>query len=377
VSRDELLRTSLHLPAGNLIHTDGSPFRDDEQPWLIARTTGKPVRDKVAGLWNPLLGGHVWVIFNALPIFVAEEPVPRWVALTMQDISEGMHARSVILAGSVEERRQALLRELREQERNGRMEKLASLGILVGGVAREISNPAQVITLGADFFANAWSSAEPVLERMAREEGDFSVGGISWEHARAEVPAALANMHAACVRIDAIVRGLICLARQDIDGTWSTFDLNDVVKASLAQTSRLASSFTCEVTSHLAPGLPRVRGSFPRLEQVVVNLLTNACQALRSTEDALCVSTAFDAGTQEVVLLVVDGGRGMSPAQLSQIKDPFFTTRRESGGLGLGVPVAESIVVEYGGSLSFFSEQGRGTTAIVRLPADPREKADA
>ncbi len=246
----------------------------------------------------------------------------------------------------------------------------AAIGVLGGRVAHEISNPNQVIQLGADFFSRAWSAAENALDRTAKEDADLRVAGIPWSQARVEVPAALANIRAACTRIDAIVRGLVSLARRDCDGMRASLDLDLVVRAALSRTAGLVEASTRHVTIDLASNLPCVRGLSGALEEAVVNLLANACQALRSREDALSVTTSFDAGTREVVLRVMDGGRGMNPAELRQIKDPFFTTRRECGGLGLGVPVADAIIAAHGGSLAFTSRAGHGTTAIVRLPAD-------
>ncbi len=261
--------------------------------------------------------------------------------------------------------------------RTAQAEKQAALGILGGGLAHEIGNPNQVIRLGADFFARAWGAAESALDRSAREDADLRVGGIPWQQARAEVPAAIENIRAACVRIDAVVRGLVRFARPDSDAPPTLLDLNLVVTAALTRTTALVRPCPRHIAVDLAPTLPPVRGCLAKMQEAIVNVVTNACQSLRSPQDALGVSTAFDDGTKEVVLLVVDGGRGMSPAQLQQIKDPFFTTRRESGGLGLGVPIADAIITAHGGSLAYESTEGRGTTAIVRLPADPGPAADA
>ena len=109
-------------------------------------------------------------------------------------------------------------------------------------------------------------------------------------------------------------------------------------------------------------------GSSQRLEQVVINLLNNALQSLPSNQQGIRVSTRLAPETGEVEVCVEDEGVGMSPEVLERIKEPFFSTRLDSGGLGLGVSICRSIVQEHRGTLEFESEVGKGTRAVVRLP---------
>ena len=115
--------------------------------------------------------------------------------------------------------------------------------------------------------------------------------------------------------------------------------------------------------------MPTVRAHFQRLEQVAVNLIQNACQALTDPEQGIHVSTHFDVESALVHLVVADEGRGMSAELLERIKDPFFTTKHDIGGIGLGVSISESIVAEYGGRLDYSSAPGSGTVATVVLSA--------
>jgi polar amino acid transport system substrate-binding protein len=123
----------------------------------------------------------------------------------------------------------------------------------------------------------------------------------------------------------------------------------------------------------LAPGLPRVRGNAQRIEQVVVNLVLNACQALPDPSRAVRVSTRRTPDAAGVQLLVEDEGIGIPPEHLSRLTDPFFTTKRDSGGTGLGLSVSAGIVKEHGGTLEFRSSQGAGTTVVLTFPALPPE----
>ncbi|HEO70628.1 MAG TPA: HAMP domain-containing histidine kinase, partial [Candidatus Hydrogenedentes bacterium] len=119
--------------------------------------------------------------------------------------------------------------------------------------------------------------------------------------------------------------------------------------------------------------LPPLRGDYQRLEQVVINLVQNACQALPDPEAAITLSTRYDAEENAVVLEVADEGCGIPSESLPHVTDPFFTTKRASGGTGLGLSIASSIVMEHGGRMTFDSAPGKGTRVSVTLPLDRGE----
>jgi C4-dicarboxylate-specific signal transduction histidine kinase len=248
-------------------------------------------------------------------------------------------------------------------------EKLASLGELVAGVAHEINNPNHTIAINADILAEAWASVSPIVERaMEGREGDL-LGGMEWHEAREELPRLLSGIAAASRDIDAIVLGLKDYARGEARPETEEVALNLAVKAALTLLSNYIKKATRHLVLDLEENLPPVRAHFQRLEQVSVNLIQNACQALTDPEQQVRVSTRFDPEAGTVRLVVADGGRGMSVEHLERIKDPFFTTKQDIGGVGLGVSISESIVAEYGGRLEYSSESGVGTVASVSLRA--------
>jgi polar amino acid transport system substrate-binding protein len=118
-----------------------------------------------------------------------------------------------------------------------------------------------------------------------------------------------------------------------------------------------------------------VRGDAQRLEQVIVNLLLNACQALPDPERAVVLATRLDGAGERVVVEVRDEGVGIAPEHLPRLTEPFFTTRREAGGTGLGLSISAGIVKEHGGTLDFAAAPGGGTVVTLSLPALPREAA--
>jgi signal transduction histidine kinase len=109
-----------------------------------------------------------------------------------------------------------------------------------------------------------------------------------------------------------------------------------------------------------------------KIEQVIINLITNACQALENSEQGISLKagTMSESGNEPgmVFVCVTDEGKGMSRAVMERIKTPFFTTRRHKDGTGLGLSISDTIIREHGGTLEFESSPGKGTTATILLP---------
>ena len=246
--------------------------------------------------------------------------------------------------------------------------RMASLGTIVSGVAHEVNNPNNLIMFNAPMILSAWEDAKPVLEAHFRENGDFPLGGLPYSEMREVVPRLASGISDASARIKGIVANLKDFARQDTSRSHVPVNVNDVVRTAVAilnhEILKATHRFEAEYTE-----VPPVTASAQELEQVVINLLNNALQALPSNRSGIRVSTGRNPGTGEVEVVVADEGTGMSPEVLARIAEPFFSTRLESGGLGLGLSISRSILKEHGGSLSFESEVGKGTRAIVRLPA--------
>jgi signal transduction histidine kinase len=114
--------------------------------------------------------------------------------------------------------------------------------------------------------------------------------------------------------------------------------------------------------------LPVIRGNIQRLEQVFINLIQNACQALPDNRRAIRVSTNCDREMSNIVITVQDEGVGIPTDSLPNIADPFFTTKEDSGGVGLGLSISSRIVEEHGGRMTFTSELEKGTKVEVILP---------
>ncbi len=266
-------------------------------------------------------------------------------------------------------RRQAQEQARQQQEQLYQAAKLASIGTLVSGIAHEINNPIASIVLNAQTLEKTWRAVGPVLDRHLADPGDFAVGGMPYGLLRERLPRLLSDTVDAALRARSIVADLKDFARQGTSDLNETVDVNASLQRAACLVANLIRKSTRHFTLEPGPGLPAVKGNAQRLEQVMVNLLVNACQALGSADQAIRAATALDPAGQ-VVITVSDEGRGVPENLRERIKDPFFTTKRDQGGTGLGLAISERIVADHGGRLDLSAEAaGRGTVATVVLPA--------
>ncbi len=278
--------------------------------------------------------------------------------------------RTESLAREVAERKRSEEQLRLNQQQLVQADKMAALGVLVSGVAHEINNPNGYILLNMPILKAAFLDALEILdEHRAAQGGELTLAGIPYARMRQELPRMLDEMLAGGRRIKHIVADLKDFARREDAPRLEPMDLNGVVRAAVRLVDNSLQKATRRFELDLAADLPRVRGNAQRIEQVVVNLLLNACQALPDPERGIRARSRCDAALGEVVLEVADEGVGIPPEHLPQLADPFFTTKRETGGTGLGLSVSIGIVKEHGGRLEFASRVGAGTTATLALPA--------
>lgn len=254
-------------------------------------------------------------------------------------------------------------------------DKMISLGTLVSGVAHEINNPNNFISLNANLLKDAWDSLMPVLERYRSEHGDFLAAGLPYSEMREEIPNLLSGIEAGARRIQRIVTELREYSMPTLDGITETLSLNDVVWQAVILVASKVKQFTDNFSVEYGEDLPPVKGSGQKLEQVVINLVINACQSLPDRQKAVRLSTAWNREDDTVCVIIKDEGNGIPESLMPQIMNPFFTTRRDIGGTGLGLSVSSRIVAEHQGRIEVRSEPGRGSTFTVHLPPAGRAEA--
>jgi polar amino acid transport system substrate-binding protein len=250
-------------------------------------------------------------------------------------------------------------------------EKLAALGTLVAGVAHEINNPTSFITMNVPILREAWEQAAPVFEEYRSRHGDFRLAGLDYDEIRQEIPTICDDILARARNISKIVMDLKDFARERTVNFWGDIDLNDVLRVALVLTQNMIKKVTRNFRLQICHDLPTFKGDPQKLEQVIINLIVNACQALPSDGRGIFISTGFDEPSKCVFFAVEDEGIGIQKEHLPLIFNPFFTTKQETwGGTGLGLSISYGIVRDHGGDLVVTSEPGRGTVAKILLPVD-------
>jgi PAS domain S-box-containing protein len=241
--------------------------------------------------------------------------------------------------------RQAMQDELREKDRGHHLQmmhadRLVTIGRLAAGVAHEINNPLSVLYGSLQELASSNDETVPIgrdgLDRMLRT----------------------------AQRIKEIVHNLLVFSRQR-PSEKIPHDINEVAQGTLSHLSAQAVKQGVSIRTDWAEDLPRANVNAEQLQQVVLNLMFNAMDAMPDG-GKLEVSTERQDGN--IVLEFADSGKGIEPENLSSIFTPFFTTKEVGGGTGLGLSISYGIVKDHGGTIEVESSPGKGAKFVITLP---------
>jgi two-component system, NtrC family, sensor kinase len=234
------------------------------------------------------------------------------------------------------------------QVRMARTERLASLGMLSAGVAHEINNP-----LGGVLALTALALEDIPADDPNRES--------------------LEEVVRQAQRCKAIVKGLLDFSRQSVSSP-EPVELGRAAQEALNLVRPQAAFFNIELVCAFEPNLPPVMADRAELQQVILNIVMNAVQAM-DEQGRLTLTTSSSDGFAE--LAISDTGHGIPPDRIGHVFDPFFTTKDESKGTGLGLSIAYGIVSKHGGTIAVESEVGVGTTFTIRFPVTPEFAREA
>jgi two-component system, NtrC family, sensor kinase len=255
------------------------------------------------------------------------------VSITPLVSKSGEHIGRLLLFDDVTQRE-------RMEEQMSQTEKLTSLGLLAAGVAHEVNTPLAVISNYIQMLAKQMPENDPrhsLIEKIVKQT----------------------------FRASEIVNNLLNFSRTGAAET-ANVDVNRVVEDTLSLVSHPLKTAQIQVVKHLSEGLPAVRGSANKLQQVFLNLFLNARDAMPSG-GILEVRTGAHNGSVEIE--VVDTGAGIPREHIHKIFDPFFTTKASGRGTGLGLSVSYGIIKEHAGKVDVRSAPGKGTSFHVEFPA--------
>jgi len=250
-------------------------------------------------------------------------------------------------------------------------DKLASLGQLVSGIAHEINNPNTFIKGNLMIIQEALSDMLPIIDRAFESDPSLKIARLNYEIFRQSIPVLVDDMVQGANRIKGIVDGLRKFAKKDEGLLNEQVNVNNIIESCLRLVDNQIKR-TSDVNVEFDPDLPEVIGNSQKLQQVVVNVLINASQAIDKPKGNIMVET-YRENAEEIVVKISDNGKGMDEKTLKQIFDPFFTSKRHHGGTGLGLSIAYGIIKEHKGRIDVESKPGLGTTFYIHLPVSPKE----
>ncbi|HEX8948683.1 MAG TPA: GAF domain-containing protein [Dissulfurispiraceae bacterium] len=248
-----------------------------------------------------------------------------------------------------------------------RADKMASLGTLVAGIAHEINNPLGIIA----------GYSEALLDR-AKDGRLLALGEFE------DFPEYLQTIHNEIFRCKDILKSLLEFSRPH-GGTFRELDINELIKEVILLVNHKASRFRHNVKLDLNRHLPKIVADPGSLRQLFMNIIINSMHFTPEggsiTITAEMESEAHDQHLSRmpegIRVAITDTGSGIPPDIIDKIFDPFFTTKPVGEGTGLGLAICHKIVEKHGGSIDVESEEGKGTTFIIRIPVQGKDDKDS
>ncbi len=247
-----------------------------------------------------------------------------------------------------------------------RTDKMASLGTLVAGIAHEINNPLGIIA----------GYSEALLDR-AKDEKLLRLAEFE------DFPEYLQTIHNEIFRCKDILKSLLEFSRPH-GGTFRELDINELIKEVILLVNHKAARLKHNMALNLNRYLPKVYADAGSLRQLFMNIIINSMY-FTPEGGSITITTEMDAGNQEqpsrfpesIKVAIADTGAGVPADIIGKIFDPFFTTRPVGEGTGLGLAICHKIVEKHEGSIDVESEEGKGTTFIIRIPARGSDDKDS
>ena len=248
-------------------------------------------------------------------------------------------------------------------------QKMEALGTLVAGVAHEINNPISLMMFNLPIVRRVWQDILPVLERIEPHPARRRFGGFSLAYLHSNFSQLIDDMDMAASRVSKIVRDLKNFSRRSYVSEKEPVQINEAVTNAVRLARTTVQKSGVDLIFDFDENLPRIHGNLPSIEQIILNILINAVQAIDGAHGKITIKTGMRSNDATVFVALTDNGRGVAPTVADKIFDPFVTDKQKSGGSGLGLAVSYSLVQAHKGDITFEAAAEGGTTFTIWLPS--------
>ena len=260
---------------------------------------------------------------------------------------------------------QDITEEKRMEKQLIQSEKLASIGVLVSGIAHEINNPNNYISVNIPILRDYIKTVIPIIDEYAQKHPDLEIMSMPYAEFREDIFELLDNIQHGSRRIKSIVKDLKVFSRPEQDKPIEKIDLQPMLDKVVAFCWSKIKKSVKTFNVNIPENLPEILIDSPLLEQILTNLLINAANAFDKPFDensqVNLVVSMHNSKKHQLTIEVSDNGRGMDEKTIEKIFDPFFTTNPSEEGTGLGMYIVHNLIEKIGGRIQVVSKLGEGS----------------
>jgi signal transduction histidine kinase len=254
------------------------------------------------------------------------------------------------------------------QQQLQQAQKMETLGTLVAGVAHEINNPLNLIMYNIPLLKKIWLDFLPLLIARKKIAPEQKFGGFAYDFLEDNLVQLVADMELAAHRVAKTVSDLKNFSKQSNVAEKAAMQVNNAVNNAMRLAKTTLRKSSVHVNLKLEDSLPPIEGNLQSIEQIILNILINAVQAIEHKRGEIEISTGFQVKDGRVFITIKDNGKGIATALADKIFLPFVTDKQNEGGTGLGLSVTYTLVKAHQGEIAFDTRAGRGTSFTVYFP---------